>query len=105
MLSTVLALLLLAQSPAPQSAPQVLFFTASWCHVCPAAKVEVDQARRQGVLTTELDFDLNRGLAQQYRITQVPTLVFLDAGHAERYRFVGVLPTASILSYYNALPR
>jgi thioredoxin 1 len=67
---------------------EVLFFNASWCRPCRQMKPIVAQLRRQGYRLRDIDVDKNRGLAQKYGISGIPTFVFVKNG-SEVHRFSG----------------
>ena len=67
---------------------EVLFFNASWCGPCRQMKPIVTQLRRQGYRLRDVDVDKNRGLAQKYGISGIPTFVFVKNG-SEVHRFSG----------------
>jgi thioredoxin-like negative regulator of GroEL len=48
----------------------------------------VNQLRRQGYRLRDIDVDKNRGLAQKYGISGIPTFVFMKNG-VEVHRFSG----------------
>ncbi len=67
---------------------EVLFFNATWCGPCRQMKPIVTDLRREGYRLRDVDIDQNRGLAQKYGISAVPTFVFVENG-SEVDRFSG----------------
>ncbi len=64
----------------------VLKFSASWCGPCKM----LSQALGEKDNLQEIDIEQNMELAQQYKVRNVPTLVFLRNG-VEAHRTVGVI--------------
>ncbi len=64
----------------------VLKFSASWCGPCKM----LSQALGEKENLQEIDVEKNTELAQQYKVRNVPTLVFLRNG-VEAHRTVGVI--------------
>jgi hypothetical protein len=69
----------------------LLHFTATWCGPCQATKPVVAQLAASGYRVQSVDIDQQRDVAQQYRVTSVPTFVFV-AGGREVGRVVGGVP-------------
>lgn len=67
---------------------EVLFFNASWCGPCRQMKPIVARLKGQGFKLRDIDVDGNRSLAEKYRISSVPTFVFVKNGSEVR-RFSG----------------
>lgn len=67
---------------------EVLFFNATWCGPCRQMKPIVTEMRRQGYRMRDVDVDRNRALAQKYKVSSIPTFVFLQHGR-EVKRFSG----------------
>ena len=68
----------------------VLKFTASWCGPCQRIKSDVHEAcLKHGVRLAEIDVDVSE-LAATYRVTAMPTIVFVQAGvEVDSLRVVG----------------
>ncbi|MEO0078893.1 MAG: thioredoxin domain-containing protein, partial [candidate division WOR-3 bacterium] len=49
-----------------------------------------------------IDVDQNRELASKFRVTAIPTLVFLDAAGNELSRVVGLVPKDTIVSRFKS---
>lgn len=77
-----------ATSSASTGRGEVLFFNAKWCGPCRQMKPIVATMRRQGYRMRDIDVDKNKSLAQKYRISSIPTFVFLENGK-EVNRFSG----------------
>lgn len=60
----------------------ILKFTAPWCGPCQAFRPIFDQVKTQfnDVTFEEIDFDSSPDLKAKYSVTNIPHLVFLDAG-------------------------
>lgn len=72
--------------------PKMLDFTATWCPPCKMMApiiTEIEKKYEGKIVIEKVDIDQNRELAQQYEITGVPTLVFLDTLGNETNRLVG----------------
>jgi thiol-disulfide isomerase/thioredoxin len=66
----------------------LLDFTASWCGPCQRMAPVIGQLEASGMPVRKVDFDTQRALVQQYRVTGVPTFVMLVNGR-EVDRVVG----------------
>lgn len=66
----------------------LLDFTASWCGPCQRMAPVIGQLEASGLPVRKVDFDTQRALVQQYRVTGVPTFVMLVNGR-EVDRVVG----------------
>lgn len=64
----------------------VLKFSASWCGPCKILSQSLGEREN----LQEIDIEQNMELAQQYKIRNVPTLVFLRNG-VEVHRNVGII--------------
>jgi thioredoxin 1 len=67
-------------TPTPQSAHQVLAFTADWCQACQQDKPKLAELRRQGVEVVEINYDARPDLVQKYRVRRLPTYIVLKDG-------------------------
>lgn len=66
----------------------LLDFTASWCGPCQRMAPVVGQLEAAGMPVRKVDYDTQRALAEQFRVTGVPTFVLLVRGR-EVDRVVG----------------
>lgn len=69
---------------ASQDGLVVAYFTAPWCVPCKLLRPRLEELEFEyaGALTTvRVDADTNRGLAREFRIMSVPTLMFYSAGY------------------------
>lgn len=64
-------------SPQPE-ARKVIAFTASWCQPCKRNKPKLVELERNGATIVHVDIDADPALAQQYKITSVPTYVVVE---------------------------
>lgn len=75
----------------------VLTFSASWCGPCRMLRPIIDELAVEHDEHEDLDFvrldvDANPGVAAQYRVMSVPTVVVVDAAGAEDGRLRGLVP-------------
>lgn len=68
-----------AAQPANPSV-KVLAFTATWCGPCQRAKPALVQIETAGTEVQIIDIDEQPALAQQYRVTSVPTFIVYVGG-------------------------
>lgn len=72
---------------------KVLYFSADWCGPCKAMKpiVEKFQEEHSNPEVVRVDADQEFELAQQYKISSVPTFILIDEDGNEINRHRGVL--------------
>lgn len=71
----------------------IVAFGASWCEPCRQMKPIEDKLRAEGVDIRYVDIDANPVLKRAYRVSRVPTFVYLaetPTGNYECDRLVGV---------------
>lgn len=66
----------------------LLEFSATWCEPCRSMQPTVERLAREGYPIRQIDVDQQRALAQQHRVTALPTFVMLKGGR-EVARVVG----------------
>jgi thioredoxin 1 len=79
---------------------KVLRFTASWCQPCKMLAKTLEDVETQ-IPIEVIDIDENQGLAMDYGIRGVPTLVMLD-GDIEVKRVSGMLMKNQLAEWLGA---
>lgn len=79
---------------AQQGKPLVVDFFATWCGPCKMLDEQTwpDPAVREQLasyVAVRLDTDKNQELAEKYRITGIPAIIFMDSAGSEKRRQVG----------------
>lgn len=69
--------------------PVLVDFWATWCGPCRRQAPIVEELAEEGYAVGKIDVDEQPGIAQQYRIMSIPTLVVFKGGK-EAGRFVGL---------------
>ncbi len=107
MTSTLLLVALLATSgtgatESSGASPIILDFTATWCGPCQAMQPTVQALKSQGYPVKPIDIDKNPELADRYKITGVPTFVFVGPQGKELGRVSGVREATELAALYRA---
>ena len=79
---------------------KVLRFTASWCQPCKMLAKTLEDVETQ-IPIEVIDIDENQGLAMDYGIRGVPTLIMLD-GDVEVKRVSGMLMKNQLTEWLGA---
>jgi len=83
---------------------KIIRFTSSWCQPCKALAPILDQLQLENpnISFETIDVDQNKEITSNYRVTSVPTIVFVKNG-IEATRFTGVKSKTVIQSLINQL--
>lgn len=69
--------------------PIIIDFWATWCGPCMRQGPIVEELAEEGYQVGKVDVDKEPGLAQQFRIMSIPTLLIFKSGQ-EAHRLVGL---------------
>ena len=79
-------------------------FFATWCPPCKMLDKEtytdpavIEETKKW--IMVRIDVDRNRSLAQQYRISSIPTLVVVEPDGKESSRTTGFIPPGAMLKF------
>jgi thioredoxin 1 len=81
-----------------KSDKKVIYLGASWCGPCKTMKPVVESFRKEGHVISYVDIDQEYQVAQQLRITSVPTFVLMS-GDEEIKRHVGTMSPVQFKSF------
>ena len=71
--------------------PVLVDFWATWCGHCMRQAPIVDELSQEGFAVGKVDVDQEPGLAQQFGVMSIPTLIIFKNGK-EAERLVGLTP-------------
>ena len=74
----------------------IKYFSATWCGPCKAFKPVMNEIASEGYSVQFIDIDESGELADEYRITTVPTVV-IEVNGTVVDRFTGAIPKSQIL--------
>lgn len=69
--------------------PIMIDFWATWCGPCRRQAPALEELAQEGYEIGKVDVDQNQGLAMQYRVMSIPTLILFKDGQ-EVKRLVGL---------------
>lgn len=78
---------------------KLLKFGATWCQPCKILDPIIEQVKKEkeNVIYETYDSEKDPEIFSQYRVTSVPTMIFLD-GDTEKERIVGAVAKGKIIS-------
>ena len=71
--------------------PILIDFWATWCGPCMRQGPIVEELDQEGYSVGKVDVDQEPGLAQQFKVMSIPTLLIFKDGK-EVQRFIGLTP-------------
>ena len=71
--------------------PILIDFWATWCGPCMRQGPIVEELAQEGYSVGKVDVDQEPGLAQQFKVMSIPTLLIFKDGK-EVQRFIGLTP-------------
>ena len=69
--------------------PVLVDFWATWCGPCRRQAPIVEELAEEGYAVGKVDVDQEMGLAQEYKVMSIPTLIIFKGGKAVK-RLVGL---------------
>ena len=78
--------------------PILINFWATWCGPCMRQGPVVEELAQEGYSVGKVDVDQEPGLAQQFKIMSIPTLLIFKDGK-EVQRFIGLTPKDTLRKF------
>ena len=78
--------------------PILIDFWATWCGPCMRQGPVVEELAQEGYSIGKVDVDQEPGLAQQFKIMSIPTLLIFKDGK-EVQRFIGLTPKDTLRKF------
>ena len=78
--------------------PILIDFWATWCGPCMRQGPIVEELAQEGYSVGKVDVDQEPGLAQQFKIMSIPTLLIFKDGK-EVQRFIGLTPKDTLRKF------
>ena len=78
--------------------PILIDFWATWCGPCMRQGSVVEELAQEGYSVGKVDVDQEPGLAQQFKIMSIPTLLIFKDGK-EVQRFIGLTPKDNLRKF------
>ena len=78
--------------------PILIDFQATWCGPCMRQGPVVEELAQEGYSVGKVDVDQEPGLAQQFKIMSIPTLLIFKDGK-EVQRFIGLTPKDTLRKF------
>ncbi len=78
--------------------PILIDFWATWCGPCMRQGPVVEDLAQEGYSVGKVDVDQEPGLAQQFKIMSIPTLLIFKDGK-EVQRFIGLTPKDTLRKF------
>jgi thiol:disulfide interchange protein DsbD len=89
-----------------ENKPVMIDFHAEWCSWCKTLDNKTYSHRdviaaSSDFISLKIDADVHRDITQRYRVTGLPTILFVDASGKEIHRVVGYRPADKFLDEIN----
>ena len=78
--------------------PILIDFWATWCGPCMRQGPVVEELAQEGYSVGKVDVDQEPGLAQQFKVMSIPTLLIFKDGK-EVQRFIGLTPKDTLRKF------